>query len=716
MRNNPCTCFFMSTTLLSIGIAGATLAQDNSATNLKDITITADEPNQSIYDPVDGYLVDFQGSGTKTDTPLIETPQSISIITSDQIADQGASTLGEALRYTPGIKGDLFGYATRFTWMKIRGFDAHVHGLYRDGLQLRNPSWAVAYNIEPYSAERIEVPRGPASVLYGAGEVGGLVNFVTKRARPDMVNEVSATYGSFNRYETRFDLGGAIDETGELSYRLTGVLRDSDTQVDYINNDRVFLAPALTWQPSNSTKLSIMTHYQTDDTKQVNAYPNEGTLFSNPNGKISPSLYLGDPNGDTYEREEYSVGYALEHQLNAMVELKQTVRYHSNELKWINTGYFGELAADKRTLSTNLYKKVSDLTGLAVDNHAIFDFETGSVQHKTLVGIDYQNVKASAKSVYASGGATMDLFNPTYSAVTIPPYKGDASYRQKQTGVYVQDQLTLADQWHVVLGGRYDMTNDTTTNNLTNEKTSDQDDTAFTKRAGLVYESDYGLAPYVSYSESFQPQVGKDSSDNSLKPMTGQQYEIGLKVQPQDRNSFITLAYFDLKKQNISKTDPTTKIIEQTGEISSTGFELDVVVDLASTLELIGSYTQMDVEITSDVQNPTEVGNTPGQTVEQFGSVWANYTIPIQSRFGQNFQISGGARYQDGSYNNSSDSQYKTDSFIVADAALHYNFDSARLSLNIHNVLDKEHVTSCSGNFCYYGQKRVISATLGYRW
>lgn len=251
-------------------------------------------------------------TGTKTGTPLIETPQSVSVITDEQMQQQGVDNLAQALRYTPGADGEPFGFEPRTTFIRLRGFDATTTGLYRDGLQLRNPRFAVGYNIELYGAERIDILRGPASVLYGQGNPGGLINYVTKRPKPVGFGEAELEVGSFDRVQGQFDLGGPAGRDGALSYRLTGLLRESDSQVDFIGNDRTSIAPALTWQPTASTSITFLSYYQDDETRASQAYPAEGTLRPNPHGDVPTDRFTGEPDVDRYDRTEYSLGYLLD--------------------------------------------------------------------------------------------------------------------------------------------------------------------------------------------------------------------------------------------------------------------------------------------------------------------------------------------------------------------------------------------------------------------
>lgn len=398
------------------------------------------------------YKANNTAVGTKTDTPLLETPQSISVITQDRLQDQRVDSLGAALRYTPGVQGETFGFNPRATSLKIRGFDAITTGLFRDGLQLRTPTTSgEAFNPEPYGAERIEVLRGPASVLYGQSSPGGLVNIVTKRPTREPLREVQFLSGNFARYDGRWDLGGPIDDGAVFSYRLTGLVRDSGTQVDFINDNRVFIAPALTWRPSENTSLTLLSHFQKEKLGDFQFLPSQGTVLPNPHGRLPASRFTGEPRFDKLERTEYSVGYLFEHRAGQAWTFRQNLRYTNNALDRA-VAYSAGLQADQRTLNRFAFGNDQNLNTLALDNQAQVKFSSGPVKHTLLAGLDYQNF--SVNSVTSFGNApAIDIFSPVYGApVPPPPVSGNNDTALSQIGIYLQDQLKLYDKLVLTLG------------------------------------------------------------------------------------------------------------------------------------------------------------------------------------------------------------------------------------------------------------------------
>lgn len=676
-------------------------------------TEAAPATGETAWGPVEGYVATMSASATKTGTPLIETPQSVSIVTADQIEAQQASNFTEALRYVPGVTPEPFGLDPRFTFLKIRGFDVTTDGLYKDGLQLRNPGFVTSYSLEPYGAERVEVPKGPASVLYGAGSAGGLVNYVSKRPVYEKFREVELEPGSHDHAEGKFDFGGHVDEAGKLLYRMTGVVRDSDTQIDFVQDDRLYLAPAITWRPSDRTTLTILAHYQDDDTNLSQAVPGKGSLTFNPNGTIPPSRFTGEPALDSYKRSEKSVTTLFEHEFNSAWTFRQNARYLDSELE-VSSVYAQGLQPDNRTISRFYYTRDNSLSAFNIDNQAIGEFNTGPVRHKLLLGLDYQHLDGRDITPFGTMPPTLDVYNPMYTGQGGPLSPStNSKIEQSQTGLYAQDQIKFTRKWILSLGGRHDWASSSTRDFLTGSTTSN-DDSAFTGRAGLLFKSDAGFAPYMSYSESFLPITGTDANGDPFEPETGQQYEAGIKYQPPGRKSFITAAVFDLTRQNYTTQDASFQTI-QTGEARSRGVELSATASLTSGLDLVASFTTFDIEITESA-DPAEVGSDPLQTPETMASLWADYTFQYGPLEG--FGFGGGVRYIGSTYADAPNT-IKVPDVTLADAAIHYEHGNMRLALNVQNLFDKEYVGGCfvrGSTMCTYGQTRNVVSSVKFRW
>jgi iron complex outermembrane receptor protein len=657
-----------------------------------------------------GYRVESATTGAKTDTPLIETPQSISVITRERLDDQKVDSVSEALLYTPGVSGTDRDERTDF--FVIRGFDPTETGLYRDGLQLKSSGPAL-FRFDSHGVEKIEVLRGPASVLYGQMNPGGLVNIVTKRPTAEPLRNIELEGGRFGRLQGSFDLGGPIDREKTLLYRLVGRGRDSDSYVDFVKDDRVFIAPALTWRPNANTTLTFLGHYQVDDTGTVRQFlPASGTFRKNPHGKIPRRRFAGEPKFEDFDRHQYSIGYLFEHRPTGTWTLRQNLRYDRLDLDYETLFGFG-LQADQRTLNRFSFVAKPDTNAFALDSQAQGQFTTGPLRHTLLFGLDYQLYGLNNRSGFAFDAPPIDLFNPVYGQpVTRPPFTTKTKRDQDQIGVYFQDQMKLFEQWVLVLGGRHDWADSDTRNRIANTKTS-QADRDFTWRAGLVYLSDIGLAPYFSYAQSFLPVVGTNLFGEPFKPETGEQFEVGLKYQPPGVNAFVTVAYYDLRRQNVLTPDPSNPFNQiQTGEVRSRGVEWEGVASLAPGLNLIASYTYMDAEVTKS--NAADKGKRPLSAPAHMASIWADYTV--QGGVFAGLGLGAGVRFV-GSAPGDSANTFRVPSYTVADAGIHYDWRGFRLAVNAKNLSDNDYVSSCIfASSCLYGAPLNVTASLRYRW
>lgn len=681
---------------------------------------TATAPGDtSPWEPTEGYTARRVASATKTDAPLIRTPQSVSVVTRAQMDSQKADSVVEALRYTPGVVGEPFGVDTRYDWTMIRGFSQAETGLYRDGLQLRSTGYA-SWRQEPYGAERIEVLRGPASVLYGQGDVGGLVNSISKRPVDGQKQEIQVTVGSHALMQEAFDVGGRADESGQILFRLVGLRRDADTQVDYVRDERTYFAPSLTVRSSDdATHLTLLASYQQDSTgSATNFLPAAGTIRPGATGRLPTSFFTGDPNFDTYDKTQYAVGYEFDHRFNDTFSIRQNARYAHLDLTYAALYGSGLDSTDPTgtTLSRGVLVADPSTDSFTVDTQGRAEVTTGSIRHDVLVGIDIQRNDFKTRTGFAGASAAtaLNLRNPVYGiSVTRPAYSTNEDVTQVQTGLYLQDQIALTDQLTVIAGGRHDWVETHTDNNSTNRETSSHD-RAFTGKLGVVYEFPIGIAPYLSYSESFRPTLENNKAGKPFAPEQGHQYEAGLKFQPPGHESQITLAVFDLTKSNVVTTHPTDNTDKvQTGEIRARGFEASAVSRLTEELSLISSLTILDMEKTRS--NNGDQGKAPTGVPKTTASLWGDYTFRSGPLSG--FGLGGGVRYTGPTWGDSSNT-LRLDSSWLADAALHYAItDTAHIALNASNLFNETVVAQCSSDStCYYGQDRVIKATLGYRW
>jgi len=725
-------------------IEAAPAAADGTL-ELQATAISGAYQNESPTGPVAGYVATRSRVGTKTDSALIETPQSISVVTKDQMRAQGAQSLNQILRYTAAVVPETRGStASRLDQLTIRGFSPAT---YLDGLRMPGSRDASPQK-DSFDLERVEVLRGPSSVLYGQASPSGVVNMVSKLPTETPFHEIGMTYGTFDKKRTTFDFGGPIDDQGVYSYRLSGLYDDADGQLEHTETRRQSIASAFTWRPSEDTSLTLLANYQADPKgASYGSIPAYGSVLHSPTGRdIDVDFYDGEKDFERSDRKYYAVGYLFEHHLNDVWTLRQNARYLRSEGIYQSI-YNGSdaLQPDYRTMGRYTIGSDVNLDSYTLDNQAQAKFDTGPLQHTLLFGADYQNTSTDTKSGNGSG-PSLDLFDPVYGRPVTPiTYSTDATARSQQKGLYLQEQLKW-DKWVLLAGGRYDWADSTNSSQrLTTgvKSKSSTDSEAFTGRLGLVYLFDNGLAPYISYSESFEPQSGTGFGNTPFDPTEGKQYELGIKYQPPGSNSFITAAIFDLRRSNVLTQDPIptnlcngARCQVQTGEVQSRGFELEGKASLSDNLDITAAYAYLDNQVSKSnstvrvspgivgvANGPalTAEGTTPPGIPKHTASAWVDYTF----RDGQlkGIGVGGGARYVGSSWGDEANS-LKVPGYTLFDAAAHYDIpninspmDNLRLALNVTNLANKEYVASCYYySWCWYGSQRTVQASATYRW
>jgi iron complex outermembrane receptor protein len=723
LNNRIRLCGLLATTALGALIlasqAAHAQASAQSGGEIQLETVVVTEQAESAIGPVNGYVATRSASGSKTDTPILETPQAVSVVGREQMEDQGAQTVVEATRYSPGIRSETYGNDPRSDWFLIRGFTAQDTGYYLDSLQLFSTSFAT-FKLEPYGLERIEILRGPSSVLYGGTNPGGIINAISKRPPLTPSREIEVGVNSYGNTYGAFDLGGPVSVEGngsQLYYRIVGLGRIGDTQVDYTEDNRAFIAPSLTWKPSADTTLTVLGSYQKDDTNGQNFLPYVGTVVPAPFGRIPTSLFTSNPGFDTFKREQAMIGYQFEHRFNDTWTVRQNLRYNSLSIDYISLyggGYASPPSAGAAQLARYNFVTTPHADLFSVDNQVEARFGTGPLQHTLLLGLDFKRYSIDDEQGFEVG-PSLDLLNPVYTPATPTLSRYNLSNTtQTQLGAYVQDHVKF-DRFTLVLSGRHDWVNTDLTDRLFPASSWEGDETKFSGRVGLVYTTDMGLAPYVSYSRSFNPLIGiNNTTRRPFEPETGEQIEVGLKYQPVGMQSFIGVALFDLKRQNILTTDPNNSLFSvQTGEVRSRGAEFEVNANLMEGFNLIGAYTIYDLETTKDL-NPANIGLLPTGIPETFGSLWVDYTV--QEGTFKGFGVGAGVRFVGESYADAANT-LKVPSYTVADAAIHYERDNWRIALNVSNLFDKEYVSSCSGETsCFYGDRRRATLSASYKW
>ena len=693
---------------------------------LPETSVIGVENLETAWSPVEGYTATRTAAGSKTDTALVEAPRSISVATRQQMEDRGVHSLDDAVRYMPGITASSYGSDTRADWLRVRGFEPTQ---FLDGLPLPKGVYANPKQ-ETWNLDRLALLRGPASSVYGQTPPGGLLDMVSRRPSDVASSEIQLQYGSDNHRQINFASTGKIDEAGQFLYGISGVVRDSGTQVDHVDNKRYNIAPSLTWNIDDDTKFTLLSQFTRDDTGITSQFlPIQGTKIKSPFGDISHHKNLGDPDWEYYDRTYYALGYAFEHRLNDTWQFKQNLRYTKSDLSFqaltVGSYPFTEVD-DQGNVGRSSTSVDEDISQFAVDNNFQADFTTGDIRHTLLLGLDHQRSNTNYTSIFGFSDTTpgTNVINPIYGQPIVRPARSTAfyDYNQKtyQTGLYVQDQMAL-DQWRLTLGGREDWVHTSTQFINRGDATNTQRDKAFSGNAALSYVFDSGFVPYLSYAESFQPTTGADAtSTGSLKPTEGKQWELGIKYQPPGSKTLLSAAVYDLTQKNVSVNTfvDGVSITSQTGEVKVKGLELEAVSDVTENLKVIAAYTLAK----SEVQNGADKGNRLQLMPNQQASLWTDYTWHTGVLDG--FGVGAGVRYTGNTYGDKANTWLgKADAYTVFDASVHYDLGrldnslkGASLALNATNLFDKEYISTCDSFYCYYGDTRSVVASATYKW
>ncbi|NEI72098.1 TonB-dependent siderophore receptor [Rhizobium lusitanum] len=660
-------------------------------------------------------------TATKTATPVAETPQSITTVTRRQIDEQNPQTASEALRYTAGVLSDR-DTNSRYDSVFLRGFGGFGTSTnfvnYLDGLKLPRGQAFGTPSIDPFFLDRIEVLKGPSALLYGQISPGGLVNQVSREPSDVRSNELRVEGGTDGRIQSGLFSTGPLTSDGAWQYGVSVVGRSAGTRYDHVDEKRIGVAPSLKWEPDKDTSLVISGYYQRDP---------EGGYFNSVYPKflapgnlgrfLGPDFNIGDPSYDSFERTQYGAGYRFEHNFNDDVTIRSNFRYSGLDVDMRSLQMAGPISAAGLIPRYALHS-IEDARGFSFDNQAEFKFDTGAAKHTLLAGVDLQHSTSSWE--YLMGGATsIDVTNPAYGQPVGPfatVINSDQSLRQ--TGIYLQDQIEFG-QLRAVLGVRHDWT-DQDSDNLLAHSSSDQSSNATSYRAGLLYLFDNGIAPYASYSTSFEPVIGTDASGNPFTPTKARQYEVGIKYQPTDIDALFTLSAFDIRQENALSPGTVPGFSVQQGEVHSRGLEFEARGNLTANLELIGAISVLDTEVSKSTDTSI-IGNRPQAVPRYYGSLWANYTFDYAALEG--LSIGGGVRFVGSSYADDAN-KVKAEGYALLDAALKYDFGAKNpkfkgleATLNVTNLLDKDYYSSCSSNYyCQYGNGRTVLAGLRYKW
>lgn len=723
--------FAVSLLAAAIAIAPVSAsAQEDEAGELGTLEVTAEK--EGPVGPDAGYTAERSLTATKTNTAVEETPRTISITTRKTMDDRDANTLADVLNYMPGVYSSAFAVhdALAADIFYIRGMNQrnYGYGAYRDGLRMQVNAYSSSS--EPYGLERVELFKGPTSVLYGENVPGGLVNMVSKKPTETTQGEVNLTYGSFDRRQVSADVSGAMTDSGNVLGRLVFLGRRADTQTDNVGDDRIYIAPSLTVKMTDRDTLTLLAQYQKDSTEIQTGLPAAGTLLDSPYGELNPSSSLGHPEWDTFDRKVWSLGYEYEHLFNRDWSYRQNARYlesdvDRNEVWWsyppagalpgiVGDGYDPYVAAYGRD-------REDESRSFSIDNQVVGYVDHGRFDNTYLAGLSYDRLSYD-QNQYVGSAIPLSVFDPVWPAepsafINYAAGPGsDGKITQDLVGAYGQIQ-TKVNGFVGLLGLRYDWADSETINRVNSAANVDTTDHELTYQAGLMYQFNNGISPYVSYSTSFAPVQQLQNSGEGFDPITGDQAEIGVKYEVPGSDLMFTLAGFHLIKENDVIYDSNAGQFRQVGETRSQGVEFEMTGTVTENLSMTAAYTYTDAELTDDAGSYAE-GKQLTAIPKHMGSVWANYDFSGGILNG--FRTGVGVRYLGKSYGYPEDpfGTLETEGATLVDLALGYQFNpNWSVTLSGKNVFDKEYVGECNdAGRCYWGGERTVQGTLSYDW
>ena len=721
---------FRAGLLGAVSLLAVSAAQAQESASVALGTVNVDALDERGDGPVQGYVARQSLSGTKTDTPIAETPQSISVVPRQQMEDQQVESVAEALRYTPGVFSEYRGASNVRDEVIVRGF-AYVPR-YLDGMLLGGD---VDYaKIYPYLLERVELLAGPSSVLYGQVNPGGIINMVSKKPIFDRpLREIELTIGNNMMFQGSFDFSDRIVGSDTLAFRIVGTGLSTNLQENFAKQQGIAVAPSLTWAPSADTTLTILSGFEYEpDFGYRNFLDAAGTVWPIKGyGYVPRDFFVSDPNYETAERTQAWIGYEFEHKVSDALTLRQKLRYY-----WVDydqyTLVWGWTSADPKTGANTVVHRTASGGGdtwgtFTNDNQAEFKLSTGPAEHTILAGLDYRFRSREYNWGYNwSDVPTISLTNPIYgynfSNLVLSPYS-DQDLSASQLGVYLQDQVKIGDL-HLIAGIREDWA-DTSIAEYVSPSALGYNDSAFTYRVGALYTFSNGIAPYASYSTSFEPAIyAPPSGEAPFKPTTAQQFEVGVKYAPEGTRTLLTAAFYDIWQQNVVQNIYVPAygayVYQQIGEVHNRGFEFSARTEVNKNLSLIAAYSYIDSTIT-ETGVTSELGKTPSRIPQNTASLWATYAFDTGNLRG--LEVGGGVRYIGTSWGNNANT-FEVPAYTLFDAMLKYDLgvldagmQGAQLQFNAKNIGNLTYVASCANAYsCFYGEGLSVTGSVKYNW
>lgn len=640
----------------------------------------------------ESYNATHASTATKTETSIMETPMSIQVVPQAVLQDQQAIQVVDAVKNVSGVfPGFTFGgLAEEFV---IRGFNTNFSN-YRDGFRFPASRLSLA------NIERIEVVKGAAANLYGRIEPGGMINLVTKRPQAESMYSLMQQFGSFGQYRTTADATGALNADGTLLYRFNLEYLNTNSFRDYGFTRRAFVAPSLTWKLTPRTQFDVEMMYSNEDTREDYGI----VAVGNRPAAIPRSRFLGESQTDKSNTGLYNPAATLTHAFDENWKVRarfnhlrrdvvdpQTAGSSLNELTGqLDRFFFRSNSRDNGFMGT------VDLTGR---------FDTAGLKHNVLAGWDYYGLFTKVKAI-STAANPIDIFNPQYNPTDLTgvPNNFFIDQRTQWNGLYVQDQITLFRNLHILWGGRYDWATqelglafgaDQSLADATRASQKVAND-RFNPRAGVVYQPWEWLSLYGNYAESLgSANTAFDAAGNILKPQVGKQYEAGFKTSWFQERITTNVAFYHLTKQNLPVPVPGQPFSVAVGEARSQGIEIDIAGRVSEGLSVITTYAYTDAEILKGDNQGNRLWNVP----EHAGSVWLKYDLQQESLRGL---TAGGGVFVQGKRQGDNQNSYQLPGYARVDLLLKYQVpvSTARmnLQLNVNNLFDETYYAGTLGD------------------
>ncbi|MEM9290616.1 MAG: TonB-dependent receptor [Acidobacteriota bacterium] len=647
-------------------------------------------------------------TATRTETPLLEVPQSIQVLPIEIAESQAAQTVNQLLRNVSGAVPDT-GFQGTQDGIFLRGFG--VSPVLRNGYRrAANIGLSSLANVD-----RVEVLKGPAAVLYGSGSPGGVVNLVTKRPLPQVARSAAFEVGSFEHYGAMLDLTGPLGSNEDLRYRLNLQHQDFGSWRDNVEGTRTLIAPVVSWDANESTVLVLEGEYyeQSLPAFGTGALFIDGSLI-----ELPVETNLSAPWAE-FDRDNTTLSLYFNRLIGGNVELRgefQTVDYNERTL----SDYVASVAEDGRTATNEVYLNDFDVVGTdTLRVEAVTDIDGGSTRHTLLVGTEVFEDNFGGDGLGRPSYVT-DIFNPTFPAN--PPDLGPGFFFEQElslVGFYAQDQIDFGDRFRALLGVRWDRLE--TAFRFERGGTFDpaDEDEAWSPRVGLVYMARPDVSLFAGYARSFEPNGRTDFLGNYLEPQRGTQYEIGAKWLPREGRLSVNTALFQLTRSNVvtvDRSDP--RFFVPVGEQRSQGVEIDIAGRLSDRLRMVASASYLwESEITEDMLRP--VGSNFVNVPEETASLWLTYDLPELGWDGMT--IGGGIFYAGDRPGELALDPFLLDSYLLVDASVEFRVQTSgrsfSIALNGKNLTDERYVEAGQGEFAnYYGQPRSTQLTLRTRF